>query len=97
MWAMGNWNLPYVGQDTNTTIKSYHTNLKAILRATQSHDFIKDMWIGGFTSYWGMFCPTVGIRVWEGIKGCSHYFSGGENQSFKHVSKKFASSQFSNL
>ncbi len=39
MWVMGNWNLPYVGQDTNATIKSYHANLKATLRMAKSQLF----------------------------------------------------------
>ncbi len=36
MWVMGNRNLPYVGQDTNATIESYHANLKVTLKATKS-------------------------------------------------------------
>jgi hypothetical protein len=29
MWVVGFWNLPYVGQDTNATIESYHGTLKS--------------------------------------------------------------------
>jgi hypothetical protein len=37
MWdVMGNCNLPYIGQDTNAMIESYHGNLKETLRATKS-------------------------------------------------------------
>ncbi len=33
----------------------------------QSHNSLKDMWIGASTSYWEMFCQIIGIRVWETI------------------------------
>jgi len=36
MWVMGNQNLPYVSQDTNDAIGSYHANLKATLRVVES-------------------------------------------------------------
>jgi hypothetical protein len=35
MWVVGHRNLPYVGQDTNATIETYHSNLKATLRASK--------------------------------------------------------------
>ena len=35
MWVVGHCNLPYAGQDTNTTIEGYHSNLKATLRASK--------------------------------------------------------------
>ena len=35
MWVVGHRNLPYVGQDTNAAIESYHSNLKATLRASK--------------------------------------------------------------
>ncbi len=31
MWLVGYYNLPYVGQNTNLVIESYHSNLKATL------------------------------------------------------------------
>jgi hypothetical protein len=36
MWVMGNRNFPYVGQDINYAIESYHANLKATLRVAKS-------------------------------------------------------------
>jgi hypothetical protein len=36
MWVMGNCNLPYVGQDTNIVIESYHANMKATLKVVKS-------------------------------------------------------------
>ncbi len=36
MWVMGNQNFPYINQDTNATIKSYHANLKVTLKASKS-------------------------------------------------------------
>jgi hypothetical protein len=36
MRVMGNQNLPYIGQNTNVTIKSYHAYLKTTLRAAKS-------------------------------------------------------------
>jgi hypothetical protein len=36
VWVMGNWNLPYVGHDTNVTIESYHGNLKVTLIVAKS-------------------------------------------------------------
>jgi hypothetical protein len=39
MWVMGNQNLPYVSQDTNFAIESYHANLKATLKAAKSQLF----------------------------------------------------------
>ena len=35
MWVVGHRNLPYVGQDTNATIESYQSNLKATLSASK--------------------------------------------------------------
>ena len=35
MWVVGHRNLPYAGQDTNAAIESYHSNLKATLRASK--------------------------------------------------------------
>jgi hypothetical protein len=35
MWVIGNQNLPYVSEDTNATIESYHANLKATLKMTK--------------------------------------------------------------
>ena len=35
MWVVGHHNLPYAGQDTNVAIESYHSNLKATLRASK--------------------------------------------------------------
>ena len=35
MWVVGHRNLPYAGQDTNAAIESYHSNLKATLRAAK--------------------------------------------------------------
>ena len=35
MWVVGNRNLPYAKQDTNAAIESYHSNLKATLRASK--------------------------------------------------------------
>jgi hypothetical protein len=35
MWIVGHRNLPYAGHDINTTIESYHSNLKATLRASK--------------------------------------------------------------
>ena len=35
MWIVGHRNLPYAGQDTNAAIESYHSNLKATLRASK--------------------------------------------------------------
>jgi hypothetical protein len=32
MWVVRFWNLPYVGQNTNATIESYHGTLKAQLK-----------------------------------------------------------------
>ena len=32
MWVVGCCNLPYVGQDTNAAIKSYHGYIKSILK-----------------------------------------------------------------
>ena len=34
-WAVVNHNLCFVGQDTNTTIESYHGNLKETLRQSK--------------------------------------------------------------
>jgi len=36
MWVVGFRNLPYVGQDTNATIESYHGTLKAQLKSRKS-------------------------------------------------------------
>jgi hypothetical protein len=35
MWVVDNLNLSYVGQDTNASIESFHSNLKATLRASK--------------------------------------------------------------
>ena len=35
MWVVGHRNLPYVGQDTNAAIESYHSNLKTTLCASK--------------------------------------------------------------
>jgi len=35
MWVVGHRNMPYAGQDTNAAIESYHSNLKATLRASK--------------------------------------------------------------
>ncbi len=35
MWVVGNYNLPYVGQDTNATIENYYANLKATLHSSK--------------------------------------------------------------
>jgi hypothetical protein len=35
MWVVGNWNLPYVGQDTNVAIENYRANLKTTLRSSK--------------------------------------------------------------
>ena len=35
MWFVGHRNMPYAGQDTNAAIESYHSNLKATLRASK--------------------------------------------------------------
>jgi hypothetical protein len=35
MWVVGHCNLPYAGHDTNAAIESYHSNLKATLRASK--------------------------------------------------------------
>ena len=35
MWVVGHRNLPYAGQNTNAAIESYHSNLKATLRASK--------------------------------------------------------------
>ena len=35
MWVVGHRNLPYAGHDTNAAIESYHSNLKATLRASK--------------------------------------------------------------
>ncbi len=35
MWVVGNYNLPYAGQDTNEAIENYHVNLKATLRSSK--------------------------------------------------------------
>jgi hypothetical protein len=37
MWFVGNKHNPQGSQDTNATIKSYHGNMKARLKASQSH------------------------------------------------------------
>jgi hypothetical protein len=59
MWVVGFWNLPYVGQDTNATIKSYHGTLKAKLKSGKNrlvgfcvdwciHELVRNV----LTQYW---------------------------------------------
>jgi hypothetical protein len=44
MWdVMGNCNLPYIGQDTNAMIESYHGNLKATLKVVKS--WLSSKWV----------------------------------------------------
>jgi hypothetical protein len=35
MWVVGNYNLPYVGQDTNAIIENYYGNLKATFHSSK--------------------------------------------------------------
>jgi hypothetical protein len=49
MWVVGFQNLPYIGQDTNATIESYHGTLKAQLKSRKSR-LVGYMWIGASMS-----------------------------------------------
>jgi hypothetical protein len=66
MWVMSNTNLPYIGQDTNTTIKSYHENLKTTLKVVKS-------WLFGRWADWcihellGDFFHIIGVKVFRRI------------------------------
>jgi hypothetical protein len=61
---MGSRNIPYVGQDTNLAIESYHENLKATLKATKS--WLSERWvIGASRSYWRMFSLITNAKVLE--------------------------------
>ncbi len=35
MWCVGAREIPYIGQNTNVAIKSYHSNLKNIITSTK--------------------------------------------------------------
>ncbi len=35
MWCVGNWNIPHVGQDTNSSMESFHNNMKKILYSSR--------------------------------------------------------------
>lgn len=39
MWVIGNRNIPHAGQDTNAAIESYHSSMKAILKASRGRFF----------------------------------------------------------
>jgi hypothetical protein len=69
MWVVGFQNLPYVGQDTNVAIKSYHGTLNAQLKLGKSrlvgrrvdwciHELVRDF----FTQYWYQnLCKNFGF------------------------------------
>lgn len=44
MWVVGNYNMPYVGQDTNATIENYYTNLKPPFIPPRAN-FMGEEWI----------------------------------------------------
>ena len=35
MWVVGDRKIPHAGQDTTTTIESFHSNMKAVLRQSK--------------------------------------------------------------
>jgi hypothetical protein len=35
IWCVGNWNIPYIRQHTNSTMESFHSNMKHILYSSR--------------------------------------------------------------
>ncbi len=42
MWCVGSYNIPHVGQDSNASIESYHTNIKDFVMLKKKIDWVQN-------------------------------------------------------